>query len=170
MNSKENNTRVKVPNHQSSVSCVILNGAHEAESPNPSKEGRDSADFNTSRRISLLQCRSNSIISTINTRTITQKFKRDDLAHKLLESEIDILGVQEYRLVHEEMFRYEQNHKTLLITTPAWRNEMGAANGGVGILLGPKAAKSCSNVNLLVNEYSESPSVEIHTYCSILTN
>ncbi|XP_060754232.1 uncharacterized protein LOC132865717 [Neoarius graeffei] len=55
---------------------------------------------------------------------------------------IDVLGIQEHRIVHEEAVI----NGSMLITTSATRNQAGAAVGGVGILLSSKASSSLAKV------------------------
>ena len=164
MNQVSNNTRVQVPNDTQSGNSVNHNGAHDAVSLNPS--GRGNADNNTSKRIKFMQCNKTVTISSLNTRTLSQKSKREELVHKIKDSQIDILGIQKHRIVHEEPFRYEESQGTLLITHSAWRNEIGASNGGVGFIINTKANKSFLNVKafgnrILVANFSGNPATTV---------
>jgi len=78
-------------------------------------------------------------------RTITQPERRKELVHNFSAQGIEILGLQEHRIVHEEPTSNERILGKTLITTSAWRNSVGAATGGVGILLNTKATKCLAN-------------------------
>jgi hypothetical protein len=89
---------------------------------------------------SLLSCRNHSYIGTINVRTAREDYKRLEMAELFLDSQVEILGVQEHRIVHEEPIKIEKFKKGIcLITTSAWRNAVGASNGGVGIMVTRRA-------------------------------
>ena len=49
----------------------------------------------------------NVIISSLNTRILSQKSKIDKLANTIKESQIDIPGVEEHQSIHENPFRYK---------------------------------------------------------------
>ena len=58
---------------------------------------------------------------------------------------MEILGIQEHRIVHQEPIRIEKFKKGVtLVTTSAWRNGAGAATGGVGFLMKSKAFEALS--------------------------
>ena len=58
---------------------------------------------------------------------------------------MEILGIQEHRIVHQEPIRIEKVKKGVtLVTTSAWRNGAGAATGGVGFLMKSKAFEAIS--------------------------
>ena len=75
-----------------------------------------------------MQCNKTVIISSLNTRTLSKRYKRKELAK---ESQIEILGLQEHRIFHEEPLRYEDAQGAVLITHSAWKNGQGASIGGV---------------------------------------
>ena len=72
--------------------------------------------------------------------------KRIELAHNFEEYGIDILGIQEHRIVHEDILKYEDIQGNTLVTTSAWRNYQGAATRGIGLLLSKRAQKSLKEV------------------------
>jgi hypothetical protein len=57
---------------------------------------------------------------------------------------IDILGIQEHRIVHNDnQLEYENlTDGYQLATVSAWRNSIGAATGAVGVLLSTFRQKS----------------------------
>ena len=89
----------------------------------------------------------------------------------MTETNIDILGIHEHRIVHEETHNYEYHNKNLLITSSAWRNEVGAAIGGVGIMLGQRSRKSFLNVKsvsnrILIANFKGTPATTVITVYS----
>ncbi|KAL5260700.1 hypothetical protein ACHWQZ_G010752 [Mnemiopsis leidyi] len=79
-------------------------------------------------------------MGTFNVRTIREDYKRLELATQFLKNGVEVLGVQEHRIVHEEPIRIEKfKGGVSLITVSAWRNGAGAATGGVGFMLSSKA-------------------------------
>ena len=65
---------------------------------------------------------------------------RQELANTFNSSGLEILGVQEHRVIHQEPIRMEKFAKgTCLITSSGWRNERDAAQGGVGIMVTKRA-------------------------------
>ncbi len=157
MASQANNTRVEVPNSDDlSDSITSSQEVHDATSPNP-LSGRDGAETNTTGRTPLLKCKKIIRAATFNTRTIRETSRKQELLNSMFEQEIDILGIQEHRIVHNGPIKYEKVPGYTIITLSAWRNEMMAATGGIGIILSHKAMKSLSGViargdrNLIVN-------------------
>ena len=68
-------------------------------------------------------------------RTIREQYKRVELGECLKASGVQILGIQEHRIVHSSEIEYQNLGSCTLITSSAWRNSAGAATGGVGIVL-----------------------------------
>ena len=98
---------------------------------NVEKNNKTPKNFN-----SIITCRSYTYIATFNIRTARENFKRLELVECFLQSGIQVLGLQEHRIVHDEPIRIEKLSKGVaLITSSAWRNTMGAATGGVGVLV-----------------------------------
>jgi len=159
-----NKTRVRVPNQSSQNTNTDSPELYDASSPNPT--GRDAADDSASMKGKLRQCKNTIHVSTMNVRTIRQPERREELVQNFSAQDIEILGFQEHRIVHEEPTRYERILGKTLITTPAWRNSAGAATGGVGILLNTKATKCLANVTshterILVPNFTGNPAATI---------
>ena len=80
----------------------------------------------------LMNCKNETNISTLNVRTIRLSHKRHELVNNFTENGIDILGVVDHKIVHDdEPIRFEQFDNCFLITSSAWRNSNQAASGGV---------------------------------------
>ncbi len=83
-------------------------------------------------------------IGTINTRTLRSPHKQLELCALTQRYNIDVVGIQEHRIVHNDNNEIQYENLTdgyQLITLSAWRNTIGAAVGGVGVLLSPFARK-----------------------------
>ena len=94
----------------------------------PSKpKGRGKPDDGVWKGKALMKCKKTVIVSTMNVRTIRESRNREELSSNLSKLKIDILGIQEHRIVHEEPVRYESVHGNTLVTTSATRNAVGAA-------------------------------------------
>ena len=165
---QHNNTRVRVPNNLSSDAGIGWQQSNEVVSLNPPGRGR--TDDGACRK-SLVNCKSTTMVSTMNVRTIRERCSREELAANLMEFDIDILGIQEHRIVHDEPVKYEDMPGSTLITTSATKNRAGAATGGVGIMLNSKAKRSLTNVlpqtdRILIANFQGNPAVTvIVNYC-----
>ena len=69
----------------------------------------------------LLKCKQGIIISTINVRTIREEHKQIKLKYNFEYHNIDILGIQEHRIIHDEKVRYKTIGRSIFVTTSAWR-------------------------------------------------
>ena len=97
------------------------------------------------KKPNILSCRSNTFVGTLNVRTARENHKRLELAKTFIDSGLEILGIQEHRVVHQELIKIEQLERgTRLITSSAWRNGAGASTGGVGIVVTRKAYNAIS--------------------------
>jgi len=144
MTTESNNTRVQVPNITPSLTNMDSTEMNDTSTSNPS--GRVEVDRSVGNRAKLLRCKKEVIISTLNVRTIRESHKRIELEHNFEEYGIDILGIQEHRIVHEENLKYEVLEGKTLVTVSAWRNDQGAATGGIGVLLSKRSMKSLKEV------------------------
>ena len=109
------------------------------------KTQKNVKDQNKKNGQPLVSCRQCALVGTFNVRTAREGYKRLELVTQFLESGMEILGIQEHRIVHQEPIRIEKFKKGVcLVTVSAWRNGAGAANGGVGFLLTSKAYDAIS--------------------------
>ena len=81
-------------------------------------------------------------IATMNVRTLRSPHKQLELCALAKKRKIDIIGIQEHRIVHtdDNELQYENLPEGFqLVTASAWRNSWptGASTGGVGVLLSP---------------------------------
>ena len=173
----QNSTRVKAPNFDSGrgspvndsytlklTMSRVLDDALASTSQldkDPSKsKGKSEKHYKIKnpKKSNILSCRSKTLIGTLNVRTTRLDHKRLELAKVFNMSGVEIMGIQEHRVVHQEPIRMEKFGKgTRLITSSAWRNGRNAAQGGVGIMVTKRAygaislIKSYSNRILLIS-------------------
>ena len=75
-------------------------------------------------------------------RTIRTVEKRQELGHLFEESGLQIIAIQEHRILHDEPIKRTRiGIKCHLITTLAAKNTVQAAVGGVGLVLSAEASK-----------------------------
>ena len=99
---------------------------------------------NTKKRV-LLGPRRYTWIGTLNVRTL--KRSKLELADRFIANRLDILGIQEHRIVHTETTKTETFcGGAKLITSSAWRNGCGASVGGVGVMVSKDAYDSVTSV------------------------
>ncbi|XP_015753298.1 PREDICTED: uncharacterized protein LOC107333054 [Acropora digitifera] len=165
-----NNTRVKVPNNSATLANVESEDANEALSPNP-VSGRDEADNHTNRRSKLVSCKQTLRVATLNVRTLNGVQLQSELVTNFNKQRIDLIGIQEHRIVHDQPIQYQFIQGRSLITSSAWKNVCGAAIGGVGILLGAKASRALISVRshsdrILVANFKGNPASTVITVYS----
>ena len=112
------NTRVKVPNLQDGSG----RGSNDSTTLNLDQRGvgDDDSAFTPSSVQSyykrkhqkkdgkaLVGSNWNTFIGTLNVRTIREDYKRLELATQFIRNGLEILGLQEHRIVHEEPIRIE---------------------------------------------------------------
>ena len=87
--------------------------------------------------------------ATFNARTLRTENKRKELFQGFDSQSITILGVIDHKIVHNESdddIVYNQVNSSLFITSSAWRNDVNAAVGGVGIMINKRACNVQSEV------------------------
>ena len=122
---------------------------------------RESTDNSTESR-ALLRCRKQLKIATYNINTMRDDSKAEELSQCAEKYEIDIIGIQEHRIIHQDPVEYRKIGNRYLITSSGWRNEVQASQGGVGLLLGRSARKSLLKATkvhprVLVAEFDGNP-------------
>ena len=100
----------------------------------------------------LFKCKKLCQIATFNVQTLNGLHKMGELPALAKQFNIDIICIQEHRIIHEEEIKFHCLGKGwMLATSSAWKNSIGAANGGVGILMSPKAFKSLKEIESISN-------------------
>ena len=111
----------------------------------------------------ILRCRKPIVIASFNSCTARKEERRIELAHCADSCQVEILGIQEHRIVHEEEeIKFEKIEDYHLVTSSAWRNERQASQGGVGLLLSNRAKSALRSVEsiskrILVAEFESNP-------------
>ena len=54
--------------------------------------------------------------------------------HNFTQQKIEVLGIQEHCIIHDDPVKHESIQGKTLVTLSAWRNDAGTATGGVGVL------------------------------------
>ena len=89
-----------------------------------------------------------------------------ELVHNAKQYEIDVICIQEHRLLHknsELKFKSVENYQ--LITSSAYRNRQGSTIGGIGFLLSPKAVNMLHiekiSDRIMLAEFESNPKMTI---------
>ena len=94
----------------------------------------------------LLRCGQRYIVGTHNVNTLRDENRAAELDQCRKEAGIEILGVQEHRIIHADPIEFKRSGSSYLVTSSGWRNEVQASQGGVGLLMGTKARKALLKV------------------------
>ena len=113
-------------------------------------------------------------IATFNARTLRTENKRKGLFHCFDSQSITILGVIDHKIVHNESDEdivYNQVNSSLFITYSAWRNDVNAAVGGVGIMINKRASNVLSEVikwneRIIIATFEGNPKTTIFVHYS----
>ena len=139
-----NSTRVKAPTKINPINSTGSQRTDDDIALNP--DGRDKSESRTKRN-KFLSCKKFVNIATQNVRTLRIHGKQEELAMNFNNLKIDILGIIDHKLVHEDNdVSIKKLDRCTLITTSAWRNANNAASGGVGILVSNKLENLISEI------------------------
>ncbi|XP_022109772.1 craniofacial development protein 2-like [Acanthaster planci] len=110
----------------------------------------------------ILRCKRPFIVATFNANTVREEGRLREMDHCAVKCGVEILGVHEHGRVHSDTIVFEREEGSYFITSSAWRNAAQAANGGVGLLLSPRARRSLRSVRshserILVAEFDSNP-------------
>ena len=81
----------------------------------------------------MLSCKDELLLGTMNVRTLKLRWRREELFKHFLNKKINILGLVDHKLVHsdnDDPIDIKTENGCTMITS-AWRNDAGAAVGGV---------------------------------------
>ena len=157
-------TRVKAPNIQDLDfrSHTTVDGRiNDVTSLNPS--GRDMADRTRKRgKRKLLNFKKDPTISVMSVRTIRKKSKQEELINHFNDYKIDILGIVNHKIIHDDSIEYHEKDNSTLITTSATRNANNTPIGGIGLLLNRASSASLAeikpyNSRILVAHFNGNP-------------
>ena len=174
-------TRVSVQEDCSSSAestCADLAPAHSGLIVNHvSIETHDETILNSQERVVsdrgamvpnlLMKCRKTTFVSTFNTRSLSLKSRFQELTINAKNLAIDIIAIQEHRLMHtDQELKYHTSNGYQLVTASAWKNLANAATGGVGLLLSPRAFENLIHIDkisdrIVVAEFNGNPKVTV---------
>ena len=161
MEKSANSTRVKAPKS-------VEEERHRYDSTGlkpsrrPADDGRINSETTNNKRNtgimkkSVLFRKCITKIGTLNVRAIRAVEKREELGHLFEESGMQILAIQEHRILHgEPIMRTRIGIKSYLITTSAVKNSAQAAVGGVGFVISAEAYKLVREITPETPYYSK---------------
>ena len=110
----------------------------------------------------ILRRRDPIVVASFNTCTARAEERQIEIAHCADSCQVEILGVQEHRIAHEEEVKFQRIQNYHLVTSSAWRNEAQASQGGVGLLLSSRAKNALRSVEsitkrTLIAEFESNP-------------
>ena len=132
---RQHDTRVKVPETFASGQTSNVFDIYDDDSRLNLIRRCETEIGEAKRKSYFINCKKCLKISTMNVRTIKTQRLREELVCSTITEKVDVLGIQEHRMLHTEDIKYETVNGRILIISSAWRNDSGAATGGVGILL-----------------------------------
>lgn len=168
MKYNNNSTRVKAPANKPDNPTGPIQ--HDV-GPSLKPQGRGGSE--NSGRDRFIDCKRLTMFSTMNVRTIRKDSVREELAFNFEKQQIDVLGIQEHRIVHDdELVQYLKVRRSTLITSSAWRSDSTqAAEGGVGLLLSRRGKdaltgiKSVSDRTMVATFNGNPATTVVCTYC-----
>ena len=116
MTSTTNNTRVKVPNITFPITETISKEKYD-NGPTPNPQGRVDLEKRVGNKAKLLRFKREIIVSTMNVRTIREEHKQIELKYNFESHDLNILGIQGHRIMHDETVKYNTIGHSTLITT-----------------------------------------------------
>ena len=114
-------------------------------------------------------------IATLNIRNLNRIGQLLELTASVIDHNIDIICIQEYRYIHCKDIKYRDNgNGWKLVSASAWKNSVNAMIGGMGMLIGPWALKSLNNIEkiqprVMVVTFTGNPSTTM-IFCYNPTN
>ena len=118
------------------------------------------------RKEAVLRCGQRLLVGTHNVNTLRNENRAAELARCRNETDIEILGVQEHRIIHADPIEFKRLGSSYLVTSSGWRNEVQASQGGVGLLMGTKARKALLKVKsinkrIMLAEFDGNPKTSV---------
>ena len=94
------------------------------------------------RTEALLRCGQTFHVGTHNVNTLRDENRAAELDQCRNEVGIEILGVQEHRIIHADPIEFRKLGSSYLVTSSGWGNQAQDSQGGIVLLLGTKARKA----------------------------
>jgi len=122
----------------------------------------------------LLSCKDEVLLGTMNVRTLKLKWRREELFKYFHDQKINILGLVDHKLVHSDdadPIDIRTENGCTMITTSAWRNNAGAAVGGVGVIVNKSSHDALSDIQpvcdrILVLHFEGNPKTTVIVHYS----
>ena len=132
---------------------AVHQGARPAVTPQAAIEKSATVGITTSNTCNrLMKSKMEVRISTFNVQTLRKEEKIPELIASSENTCQDIVCIQEHRYIHEDSPTKEHAFGTWkLITCSAWKNDVNAAVGGIGMLLSNRAYKALASVEMITN-------------------
>ena len=125
------------------------------------------ADRNRNKgKLKLLNFKKDCTISVMDVRTIRKKGKQEQLINHFNNYKVDILGIVDHKMIHDDPIEYHEKDNSTLITTSATRNGNNTPISVIGLLLNRTSAASLAeikpcNSRILVAHFNGKPATTI---------
>ena len=77
---------------------------------------------------------------------LENKTKQQELINRVNNYKIDILGIVDRKIIHDDPIQYYEKHNSTLITTSATRNANNTPIDGIGLLLNRTSSESLAEI------------------------
>ena len=169
---KTYNTRVQAPaitQPEVNDACSQNLVTNDAACVNPSGPCLAECRNDKSGNNNLLSCKNVTNVATHNVRSLRKDWW---ISFAFNKANLNILGIVDHNLVHEEETLTKKLDKCKLITSSAWRNSNGASNGGVGLLLNKTTESALADIKsfngrILIAHFQQSNN---NCHCSLFTD
>ena len=153
-------TRVKAPAKPRFPNRTQLSSRQSHEVTTSTPPGRVNTDISSQKKSTkFITTRSDMYITSYNTCTLAKRFYLNELVNSMEKYNLQVVCLQEHRLLHEESVKYHAlSPNNTLITSSATLNNSNAAIGGVGVAL------TNNNLNCLLSAESVSSRILVLTF------
>ena len=125
------------------------------------------ADRNRNKgNLKLLNFKKDCTISAMNVRTVRKKSKQEELINHFNNYKIDMLGIVDHKIIHDDHIEYHEKDNSTLITISATRNANNKPIAAIGLLLNRTSSASLTeiksyNSRILVVHFNGIPATTI---------
>ena len=119
----------------------------------------------------LLSCKKLVNVATHNVRTLKHQGKTEELAYAFNNANLNILGIVDHKRIHSDETQTIKLDRCSLITSSAWRNASGAANGGVGLVVSRTTESAVADVKsfnerIMIAHFNGNPATTVIVHYS----
>ena len=120
-------------------------------------------------KFKLLNLKKDYIVTVPNVRTIRRKVSKKNLCNFSLNIRLDILGIVEHKIIHDDPIEHHEKQNVTFTTTSATKNANSAPIGGLGLLINRTSAAALAeikpyNSGILAAHCNGSPATTINIY------